>query len=94
MARALDGPGDVRNDGYSGQGMKRVRAMRDNPPFAECAKDGHPDMWRQAASPLSRTLKNMERYGLVRFEQGPGRQLAPRVNYSGVALEMSFSRWG
>jgi hypothetical protein len=24
------------------------------------------------------------------FEQGPNRQLAPRVNYSGVELEMSF----
>jgi predicted transcriptional regulator len=44
----------------------------------------------RATSNLSRTLKNMERYGLVRFEQGAGRQLAPRVNYSGVALEMSF----
>jgi predicted transcriptional regulator len=44
----------------------------------------------RATSNLSRTLKNMERYGLVHFEQGPNRQLAPRVNYSGVALEMSF----
>lgn len=44
----------------------------------------------RAASNLSRTLRNMERYGLVHFEQGPNRQLAPRVNYSGVELEMSF----
>ena len=44
----------------------------------------------RATSNLSRTLKNMERYGLVHFEQGPNRQLAPRVNYSGVALEVSF----
>ena len=44
----------------------------------------------RAKSNLSRTLRTMERYGLVHFEQGPGRQLAPRVNYSGVALEMSF----
>jgi predicted transcriptional regulator len=44
----------------------------------------------RATSNLSRTLKTMERYGLVRFEQGPGRQLAPKVKYSGVALEMSF----
>jgi predicted transcriptional regulator len=41
-------------------------------------------------SSLSRTLKNMERYGLVHFEEGPNRQLAPRVNYSGVELEVSF----
>ncbi|MFM0053723.1 HVO_A0114 family putative DNA-binding protein [Caballeronia grimmiae] len=44
----------------------------------------------RAKSNLSRTLKTMERYGLVHFEQGPGRQLAPRVNYSGVELEMTF----
>jgi len=44
----------------------------------------------RAASNLSRTLKSMERYGLVHFEPGPNRQLAPRVNYSGVELEMSF----
>lgn len=44
----------------------------------------------RATSNLSRTLKNMERYGLVHFEQGPNRQLAPKVNYSGVELEMSF----
>ncbi len=44
----------------------------------------------RAKSSLSRTLKNMERYGLVHFEEGPNRQRAPRVNYSGVELEMSF----
>jgi predicted transcriptional regulator len=44
----------------------------------------------RAKSNLSRTLKTMERYGLVHFEEGPGRQIAPRVNYSGVELEMRF----
>jgi predicted transcriptional regulator len=44
----------------------------------------------RAKSNLSRTLKTMERYGLVYFEQGPGRQIAPRVHYSGVKLEMTF----
>jgi predicted transcriptional regulator len=44
----------------------------------------------RATSNLSRTLKKMERYGLVRFEEGPNRQRAPRVNYSGVELEVSF----
>jgi predicted transcriptional regulator len=44
----------------------------------------------RAKSNLSRTLRTMERYGLVYFEQGPGRQIAPRVNYSGVKLEMTF----
>jgi predicted transcriptional regulator len=44
----------------------------------------------RAKSNLSRTLKTMERYGLVYFEQGPGRQIAPRTHYSGVKLEMTF----
>jgi len=45
----------------------------------------------RATSNLSRTLKTMERYGLVHFETGPNRQLAPRVNYSEVELELSFT---
>jgi len=44
----------------------------------------------RAPSNLSRTLRTMERYGLVHFEQGPNRQLVPQVNYSGVELELSF----
>jgi len=42
-------------------------------------------------SNLSRTLRTMERYGLVHFEKGAGREIAPRVNYSGISLEMSFA---
>ena len=45
----------------------------------------------RAPSNLSRTLRTMERYGLVHFEKGSNRQLAPRVDYSGVEFEMSFS---
>ena len=44
----------------------------------------------RATSNLSRTLRKMEQYGLVHFEQGPNRQLVPRVDYSGVELEVSF----
>jgi predicted transcriptional regulator len=44
----------------------------------------------RAKSNLSRTLRTMERYGLVHFEERPGRQIAPRVNYSGIELEMTF----
>jgi len=33
----------------------------------------------RAKSNLSRTLKTMERYGLIHFEEGTGRQIAPRV---------------
>jgi len=44
----------------------------------------------RANSNLSRTLHTMEQYGLIRFEKGPRRQLAPRANYSGVSLEIPF----
>jgi len=44
----------------------------------------------RALSNLSRTLKTMERYGIVYFEKGPGREIAPRVHYSGVELEVRF----
>lgn len=45
----------------------------------------------RAKSNLSRTLRTMEQYGLVHFEEGAGREVAPRVNYSGVELELSFA---
>ncbi|MGH8787225.1 MAG: helix-turn-helix domain-containing protein [Cupriavidus necator] len=44
----------------------------------------------RAVSNLSRTLRTMEGYGLIHFEQGPRRRLAPRVDYSGVELELAF----
>jgi predicted transcriptional regulator len=44
----------------------------------------------RAVSNLSRTLRTMEGYGLVHFEQGPRRKLAPRVDYSGFELAGSF----
>jgi predicted transcriptional regulator len=59
--------------------------------------DKHPQSLTELAqqsgrekSSLSRTLKNMERYGLVHFEEGPNRQRAPRVKYSGVEFEVSL----
>ena len=42
----------------------------------------------RAPSNLSRTLRTMERYGLVRFEKGQGRTQAPRVVYSDVVLDV------
>ena len=44
----------------------------------------------RATSNLSRTLRTMERYGLVELEAGPNRQLIPRVNYSGVEFTVFF----
>ena len=45
----------------------------------------------RAKSNLSRTLKTMAQYGLVHFEEGAGREVAPRVNYAGVKLELAFA---
>jgi predicted transcriptional regulator len=44
----------------------------------------------RAKSNLSRTLKTMERYGLVRFEKGRGRTLVPRTPYTDVVLDLSL----
>ncbi|MPY76561.1 MAG: helix-turn-helix domain-containing protein [Alphaproteobacteria bacterium] len=37
---------------------------------------------------LSRTLKTMERHGLVRLKKGVGGSVAPRVLYSDIVLDM------
>jgi predicted transcriptional regulator len=44
----------------------------------------------RAKSNLSRTLKTMERYGLVQFERGKGRTVAPRTAYTHVVLDVSL----
>lgn len=36
---------------------------------------------------LSRTLRTMERYGLVRLEQGPDRKIIPHALYSDIELK-------
>ena len=48
----------------------------------------------RALSDLSRTLKTMERHGLVRFEKGQGRQIAPRVSYTDIVLDMPLAMSG
>ena len=42
----------------------------------------------RAKSNLSRTLKTMERYGLVVLERGPKGRIKPRVPYSGIVLDV------
>ena len=37
---------------------------------------------------LSRTLRTMERFGLVRFEKGQGRALARHVVYDDIRLDL------
>jgi predicted transcriptional regulator len=45
----------------------------------------------RAPSNLSRTLKTMERYGLVQFEEGEGKARVPRVVYSDIVLDVPLS---
>jgi predicted transcriptional regulator len=42
----------------------------------------------RAKSNLSRTLKTLERYGLVRLKRGKGGKISPHVPYSGIVLDM------
>jgi predicted transcriptional regulator len=46
------------------------------------------EMSGRAKSNLSRTLKTMERYGLVRLKKGEGGSVAPRVPYSDIVLDL------
>ena len=41
---------------------------------------------------LSRTLKTMERYGLVRLDKGPDRKIIPHALYTDVELKIPSSR--
>jgi predicted transcriptional regulator len=45
----------------------------------------------RAASNLSRTLRTMERYGLIIFEEGEGKARAPRVPYSDIVLDVHLA---
>jgi predicted transcriptional regulator len=44
----------------------------------------------RAKSNLSRTLKTMAQYGLVRLTKGEGGRIAPRVPYTGIVLDVSI----
>ncbi|MGQ0559641.1 MAG: HVO_A0114 family putative DNA-binding protein [Sphingosinicella sp.] len=46
------------------------------------------DRTGRAKSNLSRTLKTMERYGLVQLQKGQRGVLAPRVSYEDIRLEV------
>jgi predicted transcriptional regulator len=45
----------------------------------------------RAKSNLSRTLKTMERYGLVQLRKGHGGTIIPRVSYSGIDLAVPLT---
>jgi predicted transcriptional regulator len=46
------------------------------------------DKTGRAKSNLSRTLRTMESYGLVQFEEGRGRYKVPRVTYTDLSLDV------
>ena len=48
------------------------------------------DRTGRAKSNLSRTLKTMERYGLVRLERRGSRSIAPRATADRVSVDMGF----
>ncbi|MFQ3596132.1 MAG: MarR family transcriptional regulator [Sphingomonadaceae bacterium] len=48
------------------------------------------DRTGRAKSNLSRTLKTMERYGLVRLERHGGRTIAPRTTADRISVDLAF----
>jgi predicted transcriptional regulator len=46
----------------------------------------------RAKSNLSRTLKTMTGYGLIRLERGERGQIAPKVTYDRVVLDLPITR--
>lgn len=48
-------------------------------------------MTGRAKSNLSRTLRTMEGYGLVRLERGEGGRIAPKVVYDRVELDLPLT---
>lgn len=48
----------------------------------------------RATSNLSRTLRTMERYGLVRLDKGAGGKIVPRVPYTEVTLDVRIGASG
>ncbi|HEY5107648.1 MAG TPA: helix-turn-helix domain-containing protein [Caulobacteraceae bacterium] len=47
----------------------------------------------KAKSNLSRTLKTMAGYGLVRLERGERGRISPKVTYDRVELELPLTLW-
>ncbi len=80
----------------SRESFSRILSDRNRELLATIAKTNPASMTElanetgRAKSNLSRTLKTMERYGLIRFEKGNDRTLAPRVVYSDIILGVSL----
>lgn len=81
----------------SPESFAKVLSNRNRALLAQIA-DTHPSSLHELAAStgrtpgnLSRTLKTMERYGLVRLHKGARGKLRPEVPYREVQLEMALS---
>jgi predicted transcriptional regulator len=90
-------PGDAKVWFTSPESFAKLLSNRNRALLAQIA-DTNPATLHELAtttgrSPgnLSRTLKTMERYGLVRLHKGERGKLRPEVPYRDVQLEMTLS---
>ena len=90
-------PGDPKVWFTSPESFAKVLSNRNRALLAQIA-DTHPSSLHELATTtgrtagnLSRTLKTMARYGLVRLHKGERVKLRPEVPYRDVRLEMTLS---
>ena len=90
-------PGDPKVWFTSPESFAKLLSNRNRALLAQIA-DTHPSSLHELAAlsgrtpgNLSRTLKTMERYGLVRLHRGERGKVCPEVPYRDVRLEMTLS---
>ncbi len=90
-------PGDPKVWFTSPESFAKLLSNRNRALLAQIA-DTHPESLHDLATStgrtpgnLSRTLRTMERYGLVRLHKGERGRLRPEVPYQDVRLEMTLS---
>jgi predicted transcriptional regulator len=90
-------PGDPKVWFTSPESFAKVLSNRNRALLAQIVNTQPTSLHELAASSgrtpgnLSRTLKTMERYGLVRLHKGARGKLRPEVPYRDVQLEMTLS---
>jgi predicted transcriptional regulator len=90
-------PGDPKVWFTSPESFAKLLSNRNRALLAQIA-DTHPESLHELAATtgrtpcnLSRTLKTMERYGLVRLHRGEREKVRPEVPYQEVRLEMRLA---
>jgi predicted transcriptional regulator len=90
-------PGDPKVWFTSPESFAKILSNRNRALLAEIVQSQPASLQELAArtgrapSNLSRTLRTMERYGLVRLHKGTRGSVRPEVPWRGVRLEMSLS---